>query len=50
MESIIKDTKNSESLENFTPSWWEDPFGGVSMVAGPWQMGETWIEGDRKVF
>ena len=48
-EIMVKYSVSSEEGD-ITPSVWEDTFGGFSTVAGPWEMGVTWIQGDRKVF
>ena len=47
---MVKYSVSSEEGD-IIPNVWEDTFGGgVSTVAGPWEMGVTWVQGDRKVF
>ena len=48
-EIMVKCFESSEE-GNISPSWWEDAVGGVGIVAGPWELGVTWMQGDRKVF
>jgi hypothetical protein len=45
---MIKHLKHSEEGD-ILPSRWEDTFGRIGIVVDPWEMGGTWIQGDRKV-
>lgn len=46
---MVKCFESSEKGD-ITPSRREDTFGGAGIVAGPWELGLTWMQGDRKVF